>query len=54
VIIYVPMMWAPGARGGDMVGLAYVGVSAAMTIAVLLGSAVALLILWWRPRAGRA
>lgn len=52
-IIYVPMMWAPGARGGDMIGLAYVGVSAAMTIAVLLGSAVALLILWWRPRAGR-
>lgn len=54
VIIYVPMIWAPGAGGGDMVGLALVGVSAAMTVAFLLGSAVALLILWLGPRARRA
>ena len=53
VIVYAPILWAPGARGGDMVGLAYVAISAAMTIAVLLASAAALLVLWLGPGVGR-
>jgi hypothetical protein len=53
VIFYVPMIWAPGAKGGDMIGVMYVGVSAALTIAVLLGSAVAVIIVWLGHRAKR-
>jgi hypothetical protein len=54
VVVYGPMLWAPGARGGDMIGLAFLGISAVTTVAVLLGSAVGLLILRVRPRARRA
>jgi hypothetical protein len=52
-IVYIPMLWAPGARGGDMVGLAFTAVSMAMTVGVLLGSVVALAMLWLRPRLRR-
>ena len=54
VIIYVPMMLAPAATGGDMIGVAYVAISAAMTMAVLLGSAVALLVVRLRRYRSRA
>lgn len=53
-IIYVPMILARGTRGGDMIGLAFVGISVATTVAVLLVSAVALLVLKLSNRAKRA
>jgi hypothetical protein len=52
-IIYVPMLWASGQRGGDMIGLFYSIVSLVTTAGVLLGSATAGLILWLRLRARR-
>ena len=54
VIAYVPMMWTPAARGGDMMGIMYVALSAAMTVAVLVGSAVAFLVIWLRRHRNRA
>ncbi len=51
--LYVPMLVAPGARGGDMIGLAFVAISAGTTAALLLGSAAAWLILRWRRRTMR-
>jgi hypothetical protein len=54
VVVYGPMLWAPGARRGDMIGVAFLSISAVTTIAVLLGSAVGLLILKVRPHTRRA
>jgi hypothetical protein len=50
VLVYLPMLWAPGARGGDMIGLAFAAISAATTVGVVFGSAVALLVPWLRAR----
>lgn len=52
VLLYLPMLWAPGARGGDMIGLAFAAISAATTVGLLLGSAVALAAPWLRARTG--
>jgi hypothetical protein len=53
VLLYLPMLWAPGARGGDMIGLAFAAISAATTVGLLLGSAVALAAPWLRARTGQ-
>ena len=53
LIVYLPMLLAPGKQGGDMIGLAYVLVAGSMTAGVLIGSAVAGLVLWLRARVGR-
>lgn len=45
LVLYLPMLAAPGARGGDMIGLAFLAISAVTTGALLVGSAVALLVL---------
>ncbi len=45
-----PILWSPAARGGDMIALAYVAVSAILTIGVLLGSAVAGAFIWSAAR----
>lgn len=50
-IIYGPMLWAPRARGGDMIGLAFVALSVGTTAGVSFGSGVAFLVLWLRRRA---
>jgi hypothetical protein len=47
--IYTPKLWAPGATAGDMTSLDYFGVSIALTVAVLLGSAVVFVLLRLRP-----
>jgi hypothetical protein len=44
------MLWAPGAQGGDMIGFAFILISIVTTGALLLGSAVAALVLWRRLR----
>jgi len=54
LILYVPMLWAPGAQGGDMIGLAFILISIVTTIAVFLGSAIAGLVLWLHLRARRS
>jgi hypothetical protein len=51
LVLYLPMLWAPGARGGDMIGLAFILISTATTAALLLGSAIAGAVLWLRVRA---
>ncbi len=51
VVLYLPMLWAPGARGGDMIGLTFVAISAATAAVLLLASAAAFLVLWLRARA---
>jgi hypothetical protein len=45
LVLYPPMLATPGARGGDMIGMAFIAISAVTTGAVLVGSAVALLVL---------
>jgi hypothetical protein len=50
VVLYLPMLWAPGAQGGDMIGFAFILISIVTTGALLLGSAVAALVLWRRLR----
>ena len=50
VVAYVPMLWAPGARGGDMIGVAFTGISAVMTMVMLAGSGLALIIIRWHAR----
>lgn len=54
LVLYLPMLWAPGAQGGDMIGLAFILISMVTTAALLLGSAVAGLGLWLRVRAHRS
>jgi hypothetical protein len=54
LVLYIPMLWAPGARGGDMIGLAFILISIVTTGAVFLGSAIAGLVLWLRARARRS
>lgn len=51
LVLYLPMLWAPGRRGGDMVGLAFILISTVTTAAILLGSAIAGFVLWLRVRA---
>jgi hypothetical protein len=52
LIAYVPMIVTAGRHGGDMIALAYVAVSGALTVGVLASTAVALIVLraapFWR------
>jgi len=49
-VLYVPMLLRPAARGGDMIALAFVGIAAVTTIAVLGLSGVAVA---WRSLRSR-
>lgn len=53
LVLYLPMLWAREKPGGDMIGLTYILISLVTTAGVLLGSAVAALVLWVRLRARR-
>jgi len=53
LVLYLPILWAPGRRGGDMIGLAYILISLVTTAGVLISSATAGLVLWLRHRARR-
>lgn len=53
LMVYLPILLAPGKQGGDMIGLAYVLIAGTMTGGVLVGSAVAGMVLWIRARVGR-
>lgn len=50
VVLYLPMLWAPGTRGGDMIGFGFIAISIVTTGALLFGSAVAAVVLWRRHR----
>jgi hypothetical protein len=54
LVIYVPMLWSPGAHGGDMIGFGFLLIATVTTLGVLVGSAVAALGLWVRVRGRRA
>jgi hypothetical protein len=54
LVLYVPMLWAPGAKGGDMIGFAFILISVWTTLGLLVGSALAALGLWLRIRRRRA
>jgi hypothetical protein len=54
LVLYVPMLWAPGAKGGDMIGFAFILISVWTTLGLLVGSAIAALGLWLRIRRQRA
>lgn len=54
LVLYVPMLWAPGAQGGDMIGFAFILISVWTTLGLLAGSAIAALGLWLRIRRRRA
>lgn len=51
VVLYLPMLWSPGAHRGDMIGFAFILISLVTTVALLVGSAIAGLRLWFRLRA---
>ena len=53
LVVYTPMVLAPGAQGGDMIGLAFVAISIGMTTGLLVGSTVAWLVLWRRRHSRR-
>lgn len=46
----VATLWAPGAQGGDMIAFAFISISVATVAGVLVGSAVALLVLCYLQR----
>jgi hypothetical protein len=50
LVLYLPMLRAPGAQGGDMIGFAFILISTVTSLAVLLGSAIAALGLWLHVR----
>lgn len=50
---YLPMLLSPGAQGGDMVGFAFILISIVTTLALILGSAIAGLLLWLRFKGRR-
>ena len=52
--LYVPMLVAPGARGGDMIGLAFILIAVVTTGALCVASAIAGLVLWRRQRTRRS
>jgi len=52
LVLYVPMLWAPGAQGGDMIGFAFILISTVTTLALSVGSAIAALWLRFRVRRG--
>jgi hypothetical protein len=54
LVLYLPMLWAPGAHGGDMIGFAFILISTVTSLGVLVGSAIAALGLWLRVRRRRA
>jgi hypothetical protein len=54
LVLYLLMLWAPGAHGGDMIGFAFILISTVTSLGVLVGSAVAALGLWLRVRRRRA
>jgi len=41
VVVYTPRLWAPAARGGDMISLTFVAVSGISALALVIGSRVA-------------
>jgi hypothetical protein len=49
-VAYLPMLWAPGAQGGDMIGLGFLAMPAVATAALVVASASVGLALWWRRR----
>jgi hypothetical protein len=53
LIVYGPMLSSPAAHGRDMIGLAYVAISAGLTAGLLAASAAACLVLWMRRRAAQ-
>ena len=52
LVLYLPMLWTPGGQGGDMIGLTFILISIATTLALFLGSGIAAL--WLRVRRRRA
>jgi hypothetical protein len=53
LVLYLPMLWAPGAQGGDMIGFAFILIATVTSLGVLVGSAIAALGLWLRVRGRR-
>jgi hypothetical protein len=54
LVIYAPILWAPGMLRGDMAGLFYAFVAVVTTIGVLLASAAVALLLRVYPPPQRA
>jgi hypothetical protein len=54
LILYLPMLWAPGSKGGDMIGFAFILISLVTTLGLLVASAIAALGLWVHVRRRRA
>jgi hypothetical protein len=52
LLLYLPVIWAPGQWGGDMIGLAFVAISGVTTAVVLIVSAATALHSWLRRRRG--
>lgn len=53
LVLYLPMLWAPGAKGGDMIGFAFILITTITTLALFVGSAIAALGLWLHIRGRR-
>lgn len=48
--LYVPVLWAPGEWGGDMIALAFLAMSGATMGIVIVTSGLTALVLWWHRR----
>lgn len=46
LVLYVPVLWAPGQWGGDMIALGFLAMSGATTALVLVASALIAVALW--------
>ena len=53
LVLYLPMLWAPGAQGGDMIGFAFLLISTVTTLALVSGSAISAVGLWLHVRGRR-
>ena len=50
LILYVPMLVAPGSYGGDMIGLLFAVICFFTTVALLALTAAAVMAEWWLER----
>jgi hypothetical protein len=53
-VFNLPMVVEPGRAAGDMISLAFMGVTLGATLVLLAGSLPWAMFIWWRRRAGNA
>jgi hypothetical protein len=52
IVVYLPLLWSAGRRGGDMIALTFLATSAATVVLLLVGSVIGALVVRYRRRSG--